>query len=149
VLDALHRYQTLHRNAARPAFVTSGIYGLDHEHGRLHGADHEWPEDWPHHDKPGVYLVFDAEMKLLYIGVSHWLSVRLEKHFKYGPDESCRIEGTWSSRPAYVLTVAVSEPFEAPSLEAFLIAELNPSDNKLGRKRKAIFGGSEVLPHRS
>ncbi|MEP7245273.1 MAG: hypothetical protein ABI885_16575, partial [Gammaproteobacteria bacterium] len=42
-------YQTIHRHPNRPApaFSISGVYGLEKEHGRQRGSDHEWPEDWP------------------------------------------------------------------------------------------------------
>jgi hypothetical protein len=37
--------------------------------------------------------------------------------------------GNWSSQPKILITISVERAFEAPSLEEFLIEQLNPSDN--------------------
>lgn len=98
-----------------------------------------WPALWPDVDSAGVYLLFDTNFNLLYVGKTSlrqtfgsrfydWF--RRDKH-----TGGCRVIGEWSRKtPAYVATIAVQLPFEAPSLEEYLIHELRPSDNSVGAR---------------
>ena len=79
----------------------------------------------------------DGDLNLLYVGKASTLGTRLGAYCAYAPDNSCRFkhEGYWSSRPRYLLTVGVPDEmaWEAAGLEEYLIRELDPQDNVLGR----------------
>jgi len=91
-----------------------------------------------------VYLIFNAHMKLLYVGTAsfnHNLGGRLSAYFQYTKDVSrgCAVLGTWSEPPAFVITVGVDpdKAFEAPALEEFLITTLQPPDNTRGIRKRS------------
>ena len=97
-----------------------------------------WPGTWPNSGEPGVYLVFDTAMNLLYVGkasMSNGIGARLNGHFGYATDgtRGCAPRGTWSAPPAYVVAIGVPHSFEAPALEEYLILELQPPDNVRGK----------------
>lgn len=94
-----------------------------------------WKDPWPLHDRAGVYLVYSASFKLLYVGTSQYLASRLSAHFPGTADKECVIWEKWTEPPRYVINVAVPRemPFEAPALEAFLIRALRPPDNVMGK----------------
>ena len=92
----------------------------------------KWPATWPNSDRPGVYLFFDNQSDLIYIGKAASLGSRLSSYFKYADDESCEVKDNWGEKePDSLVTVPVSKPFEAPSLEEYLISCLNPPVNKV------------------
>jgi hypothetical protein len=83
---------------------------------------------WPHAGNPGVYALFDANRELLYIGkasCNRTLGQRLRAHFnKNGAAKSQAFASV-----GYIATIPVptDRAFEAPAIEEFLIARLNPS----------------------
>jgi excinuclease UvrABC nuclease subunit len=89
---------------------------------------------WPSNEHPGVYLLMNAEMEILYVGKASCSSIigaALQQHFnaRWQPidDKSrgCR----------YVTTIALPKDrhFEAPAIEEFMIKELDPPRNKQGK----------------
>ncbi|MBZ0156246.1 MAG: hypothetical protein K8I29_08575 [Alphaproteobacteria bacterium] len=99
-----------------------------------------WPEPWDHADRQGVYLIFEQDGELLYMGkasMSHCIGSRLGAYFGYNSDRSCKIydHSKWPRQPHYVITIAVpaNQAFEAAGLEEFLIRELRPSGNQKGK----------------
>lgn len=84
----------------------------------------------------GCYAIYSEDGDLLYIGkasVKNTLGRRLDTYFMGvrsptpgGP------KGNWKSPPKYIQTIRVNEPFEAPSLEEYLIKNLRPCDNDIG-----------------
>jgi len=67
------------------------------------------------------------------VGKSGALGSRLSNYFSWhaGRGSSCRIVHTgWRTRPMFVATIAVTEFFEAASLEEFLIARIHPAENR-------------------
>lgn len=93
-----------------------------------------WYDLWPYAKCAGVYLIYDETFQLLYVGKAWIFGPRLYQHF--GSNEKrCMILENWSSRPRYVINVAVPADmaFEAAALETFLIYELQPSDNTHGK----------------
>lgn len=77
-------------------------------------------------------MLYSMQGEVLYIGkASNTKSVgsRLVR-FRYTPV-------TWQPAPAFTQIIEVSEPFEAPSLEEFLILELQPRFNDRGIKRQS------------
>jgi hypothetical protein len=110
----------------------SDVYNLFPDQPTTLKPSHNWPDAWPQGDWPGVYLIYSDEFRLSYIGKSALLGVRLSHYFRYsaGPKSTCRIvHAWWRTKPTYVVTVAVLNSFEAPSLEEFLIPRLNPLEN--------------------
>ncbi|MCH7807307.1 MAG: GIY-YIG nuclease family protein [Proteobacteria bacterium] len=100
-------------------------------------------EDWdcyyPFCDEPGIYAIFDEKWNLLYIGKASnnsSIGARLGTYFKndeegnYKPVDSIK---SWGGEPHYIIAVSVCKPFEAPSLEEYLIYNLDPKSNKVGK----------------
>ncbi len=129
--DKVSEYQEKYRNPDLPKFKVSDPYDLK--------ADWDAGKSYPLVNKQGAYAIFDTNENLLYIGKAsqnNTLGNRLGSYFKYAPDgKSCTTppNHNWSSDPRYVMTVAVAYPFEAPSLEEYLIGELQPLDNSRGK----------------
>jgi excinuclease UvrABC nuclease subunit len=83
-------------------------------------------------------MFYSKDGKLLYIGKAsgrHFLGGRIASYFRWTDRQSktglCA-GGDWTSVPSYVQTIKVHQPYEAPSLEEYLIQELRPSDNVRG-----------------
>jgi hypothetical protein len=108
-----------------------------------------WPDEWPNVDSPGVYLILSANLDILYVGktsLRQTFGTRLSDWFRSETDTGkCRVIGTWSSSPTYVATIPVGAPFEAPSLEEYLIQELRPPDNLVGYRPEPLFTVGEIV----
>jgi len=123
---AVTKYVTLYRRSGLPEFEVSKPLDL------FPSTPPTGP--WPYPVRAGVYLIYSASFDLLYVGKAQYLGERLSQHF--GSGEICVIRGKWTHQPPrYVINIAVPTdmPFEAPALEAFLIGELQPSDNSYGK----------------
>src|SRR5947209_8675107 len=123
VQGALDTYHSTYRNPTLGKLRLSKPYALFPDTPKP--ADTElagkWPDDvWPNVDRPGVYLFLDANLEILYIGktsLRQTFGARFYDWFKYEKGtRRCEVVGEWSQRPAYVATVPVQAPFEAPSL---------------------------------
>lgn len=92
-------------------------------------------QSWPNANHAGVYALFDENMGLLYIGKASCnttLGYRLGKHFdRFGkPRHVAEFEAV---RYAATVPFPDDRSFEAPSVEEFLIARLNPPLCKIAR----------------
>jgi hypothetical protein len=132
VQAALDTYHSTYRDPTRNRLQLSGLYALFPN--APEAASFEviggWPDYWPNVDSPGVYLIFDANLDLPWVGKASFartVGSRLSDWFQY------ENVGSWSRNPAFVATVPVEAAFEAPSLEEYPIGELHPSDNAIGR----------------
>ena len=81
-------------------------------------------------------MFFDDALELFYIGkasMSRCLGQRLYEYF--GGGDTCIPKLDWLQPARYVVTVAMQPdlPFEAPSLEEFLIRTLQPRINGTGK----------------
>jgi excinuclease UvrABC nuclease subunit len=86
-------------------------------------------EGTPFSYKAGCYALYAQDGDLLYVGkASLFRSVgsRLWHHFQ-------KSSAAWMPNTALVQIVEVAEPYEAPSLEEYLIRELQPRWNGTGR----------------
>ena len=143
---ALDAYHNTYRHPELSRLQLSKPYALFPDAPSRFELSGQWPDDyWPNVNSPGVYLIFDATLDLLYIGkTSLDFGSRLAEYFQYEKSSRrCKIvepEQWKAGPPAYVSTVPVQAPFEAASLEEYLIQELCPSDNSVG-KRKAVKTG--------
>lgn len=97
-------------------------------------AEAIWKDLWPYAERAGVYLIYDQDFKLLYVGKAWRFGNRLAQHFGSNPSH-CMLLKKFSSRPRYVINVAVPSDmaFEAAALEAFLVYGLKPEDNIHGK----------------
>jgi excinuclease UvrABC nuclease subunit len=90
---------------------------------------------WPHGDDAGCYAMFGKEKELLYIGLARHLASRLNNWFRYHARDDDSLPwtssavGSWKTQPKFIRTIRVNHPYEAPSLEAFLIGALVPPEN--------------------
>lgn len=89
-------------------------------------------------DEPGCYFLFDADDRLLYVGKASMRSsigARVASHFLWNGSALAPANPNWTASPVYLRTVVVSEPWEAASLEEYLIHHLNPPFNVAGRSK--------------
>lgn len=134
--DAISAYATrFRRHDVDPLAVGPALDLFPEEpaHGEFK-AETNWQDSWPHSERAGVYLVYNQAFQLLYVGKAWIFGPRLYGHFR-SKDNGCEVLEKWSSRPRYVINVAVptNMAFEASALEAFLIYTLKPSDNSHGK----------------
>ncbi len=121
LLEAVQTYERVHRHPDRPAFIVhqTETAGDKDVKGSWEGAGPS--------SRPGCYVLFSEAGAILYVGkASHGRTVggRLVRFRYKGSD--------WPEKPAYVRIVEVTDSFEAPSLEEFLINVLQPPHNKHG-----------------
>lgn len=99
-----------------------------------------WPQAWPHAERHGVYLMLGKNGDVLYIGKASTLRSLGARLGDYFPDKtSKKVRFYWKHwTPHYVITVAVPQdnPFEAASLEEYLVSTLCPEHNTVGKKRR-------------
>lgn len=88
---------------------------------------------WPHGDYPGVYVIFDKDMNIIYVGVASPLGRRLYDHFRGG--QECVFTENWNIPPYALVTIPVDKnaSWERLSLEEFLIQKFNPAENTRGK----------------
>lgn len=134
-------YSKNFRKNSLPKLQIGDLYDLSPEKGRVNKhAKLNWEDDeWPNGDKAGVYIFFDNNLDIIYIGkasMNNTLSARLYSYFRYNKKtESCKIKHNgWRNKPRYVLTIAVPDEmsFEAPAIEEYPIQEMQPKDNTIG-----------------
>jgi len=96
----------------------------------------DWPKTWPDNEKPGVYLLLDEQTNILYVGKSSvCIGSRLNAHFHYGAKRECVPYSDQLSSIRFIWTIGFSADnwFLSTALEEYLIAELDPDFNKVGR----------------
>jgi hypothetical protein len=136
ITDAIARYHDTYRHPGLGRPELSGLYALFPGESSDVAVEYSWPAWWPNGSQPGVYLIFGANMELLYVGKSGQLGYRLNHWFWWeaGPGSGCKVMHNWRTKPYYLATVALGREFEALGLEGFLIEELHPSENTMGRR---------------
>lgn len=140
ILDALTQavaqYQVTYRHPALPPLVVSGLYGLDPAPAGP-ATVATWPAPWPHSGKPGVYAILMADLRVRYIGKADVLGKRLSAHFRGGPSApEPRVfdPDAWPKHlRRYLVVIPLTQAFETHSLEAYLIWQLRPPQNFVGR----------------
>jgi hypothetical protein len=123
-LAAVDQYGSDYRHPGRPPLIVHDAHTMSST-----GIRGSW-EGTEASCKSGCYLIFSADGDLLYVGKASntkSLGSRLVR-FRYN-------EHGWLPKPEWVVMVEVPEPFEAPSLEEFLISKLQPRFNDRGIRR--------------
>lgn len=93
----------------------------------------------PNADRCGCYFFYGEPGDLLYIGkvsLAHTLGRRTTSYFRVDP-ETARPktkDAAWSDAPVWLQTLSVNEPYEAPSLEEYLIDRFRPPSNTQMRR---------------
>jgi hypothetical protein len=91
----------------------------------------------PHTDSPGVYLIFDQDQELLYIGKAERpLGLEVWSKFKRGDGDRVvwATGGPDQDQPEFIATIAIDHEhrYLAPALEGLLIRTLQPRQNSMG-----------------
>ena len=88
----------------------------------------------PNADKQGCYFIFDEIERLLYVGkasLRNTIGRRVSTYFysdSPGASVTFQHDG-WTAKPSFIRTLPVQHPYEAASLEEYLIDCLAPIDN--------------------
>lgn len=91
---------------------------------------------WPNNGLPGVYIFADEDKKVLYIGkASATITARLSAYWCKGENGETKSKDWKSENIRYVYTIGIprNRAFEAPSIEEFLIGEVQPERNTVGK----------------
>jgi len=90
-----------------------------------------WPGQGHGRTTGGVYLFFDQEGGLLYVGKASNLALRLSGYFTQGEGGKAQPTSDKSEGIASVRVISLPEghEFEAGAIEAYLIQRLNPTRN--------------------
>ncbi|MBK6606960.1 MAG: GIY-YIG nuclease family protein [Leptospiraceae bacterium] len=111
-------------------------------------ARYEWPGSWPHpiegfqkYTHAGVYIFFDKELNVIYVGKASQNSAifsRLATYFKNDQDKCLFTRPWWEIKPKYIKLIFMPEghKFEAPALEEYLIDKIQPYGNSQGISEK-------------
>lgn len=136
VKNAIHDYLKMQRGLG--ALNVSDYYALFPDSAREDiPISGRWNSDpYPYQDRRGVYLIFDEDLDLMYIGKTDSnFGSRLYNYFK--GTGSCRVvHSGWSKTPYYVITIPIeksrSHIVSPLALEEYLIDRLQPYDNIIG-----------------
>lgn len=111
-------------------------------------AIYKWDNPWPHpkegfqkYTHAGVYIFFDKELNVIYVGKASQNSAiftRLATYFKNDQDKCLFVRHWWERKPKYVKLIFMPEghKFEAPALEEYLIEKIQPYGNSQGISEK-------------
>ena len=107
--------------------VIYALYPKEEEYG--------WPQPWPIPDFAGIYAFLDSNKTIVYIGKASQMGARLSHYFRYGENGKCILMDKRIGDISYVQCYSCSpeEPYACLSLEEYLISEMNPKYNKIGR----------------
>ena len=97
--------------------------------------EYGWPQPWPNPDSAGIYIFLDSNKTIVYIGKASQMGARLSHYFGYGENAKCILKDKRIDDISYVQCYSCSpeEPYACLSLEEYLISEMNPKYNKIGR----------------
>ena len=115
--EAVEAYCATRRHPDLPGFTVHPAQGVQAWWGSPESA------------RPGCYAYFDAAGQILYVGKASMgasLGSRMAAHDHLVP------MAPWRQLAAFVVLIPVSEAFEAPSLEEYLIDRLLPPGNIYG-----------------
>lgn len=111
-------------------FTPAVIYSLYPREG-----EYGWQQPWPIPDSAGIYAFLDSNKTIVYIGKASQMGARLSHYFGYGKNGKCILRDKRVDEIFYVQCYSCipEEPYTCHSLEEYLISEMNPKYNKIGR----------------
>ena len=129
MIKKIAEYSKKYRHPNLEPICESEIYSLD--------VDWKADKQWPFSDNYGVYAILQQD-EVLYIGKASEgkLGYRLSAHITKDNNGNPQLDpNKWKEEPTNIMTFKVPKdsPFEASSLEEFLIQELKPPLNKIGK----------------
>lgn len=129
-LDSLKNAIKWYEDRFCVSFTPAEIYALYPKEG-----EYGWPQPWPIPDFAGIYAFLDSNKTIVYIGKASQMGARLSHYFRYGENGKCILMDKRIGDISYVQCYSCSpeEPYACLSLEEFLISEMNPKYNKIGR----------------
>lgn len=129
-LDSLKNAIKWYEDRFCVSFTPAEIYALYPKEG-----EYGWPQPWPIPDFAGIYAFLDSNKTIVYIGKASQMGARLSHYFRYGENGKCILMDKRIGDISYVQCYSCSpeEPYACLSLEEYLISEMNPKYNKLGR----------------
>jgi hypothetical protein len=140
VVNAIDEFKVILEPGIRSQIGLTDVYRVRQSRS---GAAHwpaNWEDAWGHLVKSGIYLHFNEDDALLYVGKAVSVPARLAAYYAYADrhrDKSCRVlhEGLAAAGGCGVRAIGLTDKlrFLGPSLEWFLIHHLNPPLNTQGR----------------
>lgn len=129
-LDSLKNAIKWYEDRFCVSFTPAEIYALYPKEG-----EHGWPQPWPIPDSAGIYAFLDSNKTIVYIGKASQMGARLNHYFGYGEGGKCILKDKRVDEIFYVQCYSCipEEPYTCHSLEEYLISEMNPKYNKIGR----------------
>lgn len=129
-LDSLKNAIKWYEDRFCVSFTPAEIYALYPKEG-----EYGWPQPWPIPDFAGIYAFLDSNKTIVYIGKASQMGARLSHYFRYGENGKCILMDKRIGDISYVQCYSCSpeEPYVCLSLEEYLISEMNPKYNKIGR----------------
>ena len=129
-LDSLQNAIKWYEDRFCVSFTPAEIYALYPKEG-----EYGWPQPWPIPDFAGIYAFLDSNKTIVYIGKASQMGARLSHYFRYGENGKCILMDKRIGDISYVQCYSCSpeEPYACLSLEEYLISEMNPKYNKIGR----------------
>lgn len=129
-LDSLKNAIKWYEDRFCVSFTPAEIYALYPKEG-----EYGWPQPWPIPDFAGIYAFLDSNKTIVYIGKASQMGARLCHYFRYGENGKCILMDKRIGDISYVQCYSCSpeEPYACLSLEEYLISEMNPKYNKIGR----------------
>ena len=111
-------------------------FELGREYSLFPTSDDEYgfKDTWPSNEHGGVYLILDDNRNVIYVGQTKYFGQRFYTYFK-DEDGTCVPVHNWSTTPKAIITIPAPDDaqYERLSLEEYLIQNLQPSDNTLGK----------------
>lgn len=90
---------------------------------------------WPCNGRAGVYLILDDNDEVIYIGQSKSFGYRFYQYFK-DDNGTCVVKSPyWSKKPEAIVAIPAPDcaQYERLSLEEYLISNMKPVDNIMGK----------------
>jgi hypothetical protein len=135
ILAALTSFKSLIDPGLRDGIQLSELYRVRSQRNNEVHWPKNWEDVWGRKVTGGVYFHFDEDDRLLYVGVSVALMVRLNSYYKYVDyprDLSCFVnDGRLTERGSGIRVIILDDPLRilAASLELHLIETLRPPLN--------------------
>ena len=91
---------------------------------------------WPCNGKVGVYLILSDDDDVIYVGQTRSFGYRFYQYFKDDDGTCVPRSPYWTKTPKTIVAIPAPNDakYERPSLEEYLIENLNPCDNTRGKR---------------